>query len=86
MHKQKHNTIKDTKIIAPPTDCISPLGEELLEKGLRKEINAEFYCASSRPPSVYRGNPFLIEVGLAYGGNQPADENVRLLRWNFCKF
>ncbi|HLC70949.1 MAG TPA: DNA topoisomerase VI subunit B, partial [Candidatus Nanoarchaeia archaeon] len=53
--------IQKTKIIAPPTDCISPIGEELLEKGLRKEINAEFYCAVTRPPEVYRGNPFIIE-------------------------
>ena len=72
--------IKKTKIIAPPTDCISPIGEELLERGLKKEINAEFYCAVTRPPEVYRGNPFQIEVGLAYGGQQNAEENIRLLR------
>ncbi len=53
--------IQKTKIIAPPTDCLSPIGKELLEKGLRKEIKAEFYCATSRSPSVYRGNPFVIE-------------------------
>ncbi len=53
--------IQKTKLIAPPTDCLSPIGEELLEKGLRKELKAEFYCATSRPPSVYRGNPFIIE-------------------------
>ncbi len=53
--------IQKTKIIAPPMDCISPIGEEQLERGLRKEINAEFYCATTRPPEVYRGNPFIIE-------------------------
>ena len=73
--------IKNTKLISPPTDCISPIGAELLEKGLRKEINAEFYSTVSRPPSVYRGNPFLIEVGIAYGGDQPAEEQVNLLRF-----
>jgi DNA topoisomerase VI subunit B len=26
------------------------------------------FCAATHPPAVYRGNPFLIEVGLAYGG------------------
>jgi len=66
--------IKKTKLIAPPTECISPIGEELLEKGLRKEINAEFYCAVTRPPEVYRGNPFVIEVGIAFGGQQSAEE------------
>jgi DNA topoisomerase-6 subunit B len=71
--------IKETKLMSPPTDCISPLGEELLEKGLRKEINAEFYAAVSRTPSVYRGNPFVIEAGIAYGGDQPADKQIRVL-------
>ncbi len=73
--------IKKTKIIAPPTDCISPIGEELLEKGLRKEINAEFYCTVTRSPSVYRGNPFAVEVGIAYGGDQTGDKQVTLMRF-----
>jgi DNA topoisomerase-6 subunit B len=73
--------IKKTKIIAPPADCISPIGEELLAKGLQKEINAEFYCATTRPPSVYRGNPFVVEAGIAYGGQQSAEEPARLLRY-----
>ena len=27
----------------------------------------EFYTAATRPPAVYRGNPFQLEVGLVYG-------------------
>lgn len=73
--------ITKTKLISPPSDCISPIGEELLEKGLRKEINAEFYTAVSRPPAVYRGNPFIIEAGIAYGGQQQQDGPVRVLRF-----
>ena len=73
--------IKKTKIISPPSDCIEPIGEELLEKGMRKEINAEFYCATARPASVYRGFPFIVEAALAYGGDQPAEEPVTLLRF-----
>ncbi|MEM3154470.1 MAG: DNA topoisomerase VI subunit B [Candidatus Woesearchaeota archaeon] len=73
--------IKNTKIIAPSTDCIAPIGEELLEKGLRKEVAAEFYTAVSRSPDVYKGIPFVIEVALAYGGQQPIDEPIRLLRF-----
>ncbi len=60
--------IQRTKIKAPATDCISPIGEELLLKGLRQVVPGQFYCAATRPPSVYRGNPFQIEVALAYGG------------------
>lgn len=73
--------IKKTKIIAPPTDCISPIGEELIEKGLKKEVNAEFYCSISRPAAVYRGNPFVVEAGIAYGGDFPADKTVAILRF-----
>ncbi len=62
-----HAAIQATRISAPPTTCISPIGEELVLSGLKKEIEADFYCAVTRPPAVYRGNPFQIEVGIAYG-------------------
>ena len=63
-----YRAIQQTKIPAPATDCISPIGEELILKGLHHVVPGEFYAATTRPPSVYRGNPFLIEAGLAYGG------------------
>jgi len=63
-----YQTIQQTKIPAPSTDCISPISEELILKGLHQVVPGEFYTAATRPPSVYRGNPFAIEVGLAYGG------------------
>jgi DNA topoisomerase-6 subunit B len=66
--------IQNTKISAPATDCISPIGEGLILKGLHHQVPGEFYSAATRPPSVYRGNPFLIEVGLAYGGVSPAQK------------
>ncbi|MEN6495534.1 MAG: DNA topoisomerase VI subunit B [Thermoguttaceae bacterium] len=64
-----YKAIQQTKIPAPATDCICPIGEELILKGLHKMVPAEFYAAATRPPAVYRGNPFVIEVGLAYGGS-----------------
>ncbi|HTN75971.1 MAG TPA: DNA topoisomerase VI subunit B, partial [Pirellulaceae bacterium] len=67
-------SIQETKISAPATDCICPIGEELLIKGLYKVVPGEFYCAATRPPSVYRGNPFQIEVALAYGGSSPVQK------------
>ncbi|MBU1974914.1 MAG: DNA topoisomerase VI subunit B [Nanoarchaeota archaeon] len=73
--------ISKTKIMAPPTDCITPIGCEAIEKGLKKEINAEFYASSTRPPNVYRGNPFVIEAGIAYGGNQTGDKSIRVMRF-----
>jgi DNA topoisomerase-6 subunit B len=63
-----YRSIQETKIKAPATNCLSPIGEDLILKGLHHVVPGEFYVAATRPPAVYRGNPFLIEVGLAYGG------------------
>ena len=66
-----YQAIQQTKIPPPATDCICPIGEELILKGLHQVVPGEFYAAATRPPSVYRGNPFQIEVGLAYGAQAP---------------
>jgi len=62
-----YKAIQSTKIMAPPTNCLSPIGEKAILSGLYQQIKGEFYTAVSRPPAVYRGNPFVIETGLAYG-------------------
>lgn len=72
--------IKKTKLVAPSADCIAPIGQEQIEKGLKKEINAEFYTSVTRPPNVYRGNPFIIEAALAYGGDQRGDNAINIMR------
>lgn len=55
------------KLMSPPTDCIAPIGEAAIKAGLFKSIKADFYAVSVRPPKVYRGNPFVIEAGIAFG-------------------
>jgi DNA topoisomerase-6 subunit B len=72
--------IPKVKIMAPPTNCLSPIGEEQVLAGLQ-HLGAEFYTAVTRSPAVYRGNPFQIEVGLAYGGQLPSEELVELMRF-----
>ncbi len=64
-----YQAMQSVKIMAPPTDCLAPIGVRNLLAGLLKEVKAEFYTATTRDPAVYRGNPFLIEVGLAFGGS-----------------
>jgi DNA topoisomerase-6 subunit B len=79
-----HRAFKKVKIMAPSTDCISPIGETLIKRSLKhetQEISPEFIITASRPPSVYSGNPFQVEVGLVYGGNLPKEAPVRLLRF-----
>lgn len=76
-----HKAMQMVKLIGPPTDCLSPLGEKLLEEGLGKETKAEFVVAVTRPPSVYRGNPFQIECALAFGGELPQEGLSQLFRF-----
>jgi DNA topoisomerase-6 subunit B len=131
--EQLHRAIGETKMMNPPTNCLSPIGDELMRRGLvsflnviesegpeqdeqldldsaskkktsRKERAAKaaapevpdappeegvekikghnyFIATVTRPPKVYRGNPFQVEVGLAYGGSWPADKPVELFRF-----
>jgi DNA topoisomerase-6 subunit B len=77
-----YNAIQATKLMAPPSNVLSPIGEELLIEGMKKQVEARFYAATTRSPSVYRGNPFLIEAALAYGADHlPADELVTMIRF-----
>jgi len=70
--KAIYHAIQQTRILAPATDCVVPIGEEKLIAGLRQVVEAAFYAASSRRPAVYRGNPFVIEAALAYGKPEKA--------------
>ncbi|MHC4607682.1 MAG: DNA topoisomerase VI subunit B, partial [Planctomycetota bacterium] len=77
-----YKAIKKTRIMAPPTDCLAPIGEEEILRALKANVQADFYTARTRPPSVYRGNPFQIEVGIAYGIREyPADDLAMVNRY-----
>jgi DNA topoisomerase-6 subunit B len=142
MAEDLHKAIAATKLMSPPTNCLSPIGDELMRKGLVSFLNviesegetgdentqldldlagmksvrkarkaaaakatkpesaapavpdapAEegverikghnyFIATVTRPPRVYRGNPFQVEVGLAYGGSWPPDKTIELFRF-----
>jgi DNA topoisomerase VI subunit B len=137
MAEQLHKAIAATKLMSPPTNCLSPIGDELMRKGLvsflsvietegddeggqidmdaaakkpAKKAKADqkkgetpavepvpdatseegvekikghnyFIATVTRSPKVYRGNPFQVEVGLAYGGSWPADKTIELFRF-----
>ncbi|MFT3915295.1 MAG: DNA topoisomerase VI subunit B [Anaeromyxobacteraceae bacterium] len=128
-----HKALGETKIMNPPTNCLSPIGDELMKRGLISFLNVietdgpeeeeqldldgaakkktskkgkdakaaapevpdappeegvekikghnYFIATVTRPPKVYRGNPFQVEVGLAYGGSWPADKPIELFRF-----
>ncbi len=60
---------------------LSPLGEELLVKGVRKILKPEFVTAITRKPSSYGGYPFVVEVAIAWGGDIPSVDRPLLLRF-----
>ena len=76
-----YQAMQAVKIMAPPTNCLAPIGVRNLLAGLLKEVKAEFYTATTRDPAVYRGNPFQIEIALAYGGSLPSDQPARVIRF-----
>jgi DNA topoisomerase-6 subunit B len=52
------------------------------EEGVEKIKGHNYFISTvTRPPKVYRGNPFQVEVGLAYGGSWPADKPIELFRF-----
>ncbi|MFC1455042.1 DNA topoisomerase VI subunit B, partial [Candidatus Undinarchaeota archaeon] len=62
------HAMQSAHLMSPPTDCLSPITKGGIEAGLKKEIEAEFVTAVTRAPAVYRGYPFQIEAGIAWGG------------------
>ncbi|MDG6997775.1 MAG: DNA topoisomerase VI subunit B [Nitrososphaerota archaeon] len=68
------------EFLSPDASCLSPLGEEIMQAGIMKELAPEFVAMCVRPPSAYSGFPFIVEVGLAYGGKAIAP-GIKLLRF-----
>src|SRR5579859_1040544 len=76
-----HKALGEVKILAPPATSVVPIGEELIVAGLKRRYTNCQYFSTTRPPSVYRGNPFVVECGIAYGGDLPAEEPAEVLRF-----
>jgi DNA topoisomerase-6 subunit B len=74
--------MQDIAVPAPPaTQCLSPIGEELLRRGLEKEFQMDFVASRTRPSSVFSGHSFMVEAAIGYGGRLPAEGNAILLRF-----
>jgi DNA topoisomerase-6 subunit B len=79
------SAIEKVKIMAPESECLSPIGEILIRKGLKNVLDGlkpRYYVPPvTREPKVYNGNPFQVEVGIVHGGELPADQPVEILRF-----
>jgi DNA topoisomerase-6 subunit B len=68
------------EFLPPDASCLSPVGEQILQTGITKELQPEFSTVVARPPSSYSGYPFMVEVGLAYGG-KVLEPGLKLFRF-----
>jgi DNA topoisomerase VI subunit B len=80
-----HEALRSTSLPAPSAESLSPIGPMLIKRGLKNVLGAlrpDFYSPPiTRPPKVHSGCPFVVEVGLVYGGELPADQPIQLLRF-----
>ncbi|MEX0567898.1 MAG: DNA topoisomerase VI subunit B [Candidatus Njordarchaeota archaeon] len=56
------------KFTRPDASCLSPIGKDLLKRGLKAILKPEFVCTYQRKPISLQGHPLIVEVALAYGG------------------
>ena len=78
-------TFQATSIRTPTSKVLVPIGSQLIKLGLKQvldDLRPDYYTTPvSRAPAVFAGTPFLVEVGMVFGGNLPRDEPVQLLRF-----
>ena len=74
--------MQSVAVPAPPTtQCLSPIGDELIRRGLDKEFQMDFVAARTRPSSVFSGHPFMVEAAIGYGGKLPVEGTAVILRF-----
>jgi DNA topoisomerase-6 subunit B len=61
--------IHKIKWISPSVEGIHPIGGEQIKTSMNNMLEPEFLAVVERKPKIYRGGvPFIVEVGVAYGG------------------
>jgi DNA topoisomerase-6 subunit B len=70
------NTFSEFK--APEASCLSPIGSQQLEAGIKKQLKPAFVTAITRKPASYSGFPFIVEAALAYGGELPPNPSGKI--------
>jgi DNA topoisomerase-6 subunit B len=76
-----HMLKKYREFLPPDASCLSPISEDLFKAGILKELKPEFVVVHQRKPATYAGHPFIVEFGLAYGGEIPKRGNFIVYRF-----
>ncbi len=69
--------------IAPPTDTVVPVGEEVFEQTIKLAYNPDFTTAVTRKPTSGKGLSFAVEVCIAYGGEIKPATSAPMVLWRF---
>ena len=60
---------KKIKWMIPELDALSTIGDKQIEIAIKNILNPKFLSVVERKPKVFRGGiPFVVEAGIAYGG------------------
>jgi len=63
-----YNALQNARLRAIPSKYIVTLGSDIILKSMENILKPEYMAAIRRKPGLYRGIPFIVEVGIAYGG------------------
>ena len=69
--------------IAPPTDTVVTVGEEVFEQTIKLAYKPDFATAVTRKPTSGKGLSFAIEVCIAYGGEIKPATSAPMVLWRF---
>ena len=78
-----YRSFSNEDYIAPPTDTVVPVGEEVFEQTIAKAYNPDFVTAVTRKPTSGKGLSFAIEVCIAYGGEIKPATSAPMVLWRF---
>ncbi|MBN2230644.1 MAG: DNA topoisomerase VI subunit B [Candidatus Thorarchaeota archaeon] len=63
------------RFLPPSSKSLSPVGTDVLMAGIER-LAPEFVVFRQRQANVYEGHPFIIETGVAYGGQLSPGMNI----------
>ncbi len=78
-----YRAFSNEEYIAPPTDTVVTVGEEVFEQTIQMAYNPDFVTAVTRKPTSGKGLSFAVEVCIAYGGEIKPATSAPMVLWRF---
>jgi len=65
----------------PDGKCLSPAGEYNLRLGIQQQVEPQYIATFSDKPKVLDGHSFIVEAGVALGGNDATKPGITVYRF-----